>query len=462
MNSRLMHAIASLTVFAGLSVLLVGLTWRPQAHAHAHTAECGAIEACCPSEHVHPVRAPACGSGPDCTSCETAGPLGLEELRKIRCEHAVSILDCDDCRYEVGVAKVSPAIAQGLVEPWPVRTEQQATKRLLLTGEVQLDLTRVVEIASVGAGRIEQVHRNIGDRVEAADVLAVVQSSEFGEIQAGFLEARTRRDLAQRTFEREKQLRERNISSEADYLTARSELASAEASVAAASKRMQLFGVSDERIEAFIRADADGAFGQLALTAPMAGTVIEQNAVRGQFVNPSDMLYRIVDLSRVWVWCDLYESDLGALHDLVASGAAVQAEIRAGAFPQTVFRGAIDLIGSQVDRETRTVKVRVVVDNPQERLRPGMFVRVAVDIDGGRPVLRVPATAVLSDAGRQFVFTRLSEDLWARRDVTVGPAEAGMIEVQHGLSEGEFIAARGAFMFKSEVLKEKMGAGCAH
>jgi membrane fusion protein, heavy metal efflux system len=460
MKNKLAHGTASLAVFAGLSLVLVHLTWRPNGHVHG--TECGAVDACCPSEHAQTTGAEACESGPECASCETDGAPGLEELRNRRCEHAVSILDCDDCRYEVGVAKISPATALGLVEAWPVRTEQQTTKRLLLTGEVQLDLTRVVEIASVGSGRVEQVHKNLGDRVEAADVLAVVQSSEFGEVQAGFLEARARLDLAQRTFEREKQLRERNVSSEADYLTARSELAAAEASVAAARKRMQLFGVNDERIEAFIRADADGSFGQLALPSPFTGVVIEHNVVRGQFVSPSDMLYRIADLSRVWVWCDLYESDLGALHDLVASGVAVRAEVRAGAFPLMLFQGTIDLIGSQVDRETRTVKVRVAVDNPQGRLRPGMFVRVAVDLDGGRPILRVPATAVLSDAGQQFVFTRLSEDLWIRRDVMVGPVEAGMIEVQQGLSEGEFVAARGAFMFKSEVLKEKMGAGCAH
>ena len=91
-----------------------------------------------------------------------------------------------------------------------------------------------------------------------------------------------------------------------------------------------------------------------------------------------------------------------------------------------------------------------------------MFVRVALDLDEERAVLRVPAGAVLSDAGKQFVFAKLTEDLWIRRDVTVGPVDAGMIEVRHGLSDGDVVASRGAFMFKSEILKEKMGAGCAH
>jgi cobalt-zinc-cadmium efflux system membrane fusion protein len=454
-----MHAVVSLVVFAGLSAVFVGLIWQPQVHAET-AVEHEAGDECCPPANAGPSE----GAEPadECTSHGVAGAPCLNDLKKVRCEHAATIIDCDECRYEVGVAKISPEIAKGLVEAWPVRTESQATKRLSLTGEVQLDLTRVVEIASVGAGRVEQVSKNLGDRVEADDMVAIVQSSEFGEAQAAFLEARARLDLARQTSEREKQLHERQISSQADYLAARSELASAEASVAAGRKRLQLFGLSDDRIETLVTADSDAGFGQLALTSPIAGTVIEQNVVRGQLVSTSDKLYRIADLSRVWVWCDLYESDLAVLHDRIASGAAVQAEVHAGAFPQTVFHGTIDMIGSQLDRETRTVKARVIVDNRDGRLKPGMFVRVAVGLDGERPVVRVPATAVLSDAGTQFVFARLSEDLWIRRDVTTGPAEAGLVEVRRGLNDGDIVAAKGAFMFKSEVLKEKMGAGCAH
>lgn len=463
MKSKLMRATVSLVVFAGLSAAFVGLTWQPQVHADP-AVEHEAGDACCPPGEANHPEAAEHGHehGHEHASHEAAEPLSLDELKETHCEHEVSIIDCDECRYEAGVAKIAPEIAQGLVEAWPVRTEARATTLLNLTGEVQLDLTRVAEIASVGAGRVEQVHKNLGDKVAVGDVVAIVQSSEFGEAQAGFLDARARLDLARQTFEREKQLHERQISSQADYLAARSELASAEASVAAGRKRLQLFGLNEERIEALVATDADASFGRLALTAPMAGTVVEQDVVRGQLVSTSDRLYRIADLSRVWIWCDLYESDLAVLHERIASGTAVQAEVRAGAFPQTAFHGTIDMIGSQLERETRTVKVRVVVDSPDGRLKPGMFVRVAVGLDGERPVLRVPATAVLSDAGRQFVFAQLTDELWIRRDVTAGPAEAGFVEVQHGLNDGDVVAARGAFMFKSEVLKEKMGAGCAH
>ncbi|MEN6425015.1 MAG: efflux RND transporter periplasmic adaptor subunit [Phycisphaerales bacterium] len=454
MTSKLIHAIVSLTVFGGLSVVLVALTWQPQVHADTAAEH--------EDDHADHGEAAVGEAAHEDTDHGAAEPLSPEELLKAPCEHEVAIIDCDECRYEAGVAKISPQTAQGLVEPWPVRTEQRATQTLNLTGEVQFDLTRVVEIASPGAGRVEQIHRNLGDTVAAGDALAVIQSSELGEAQAGFLEARARLDLARQTFEREQQLQDRKVSSQADYLAARSELASTEALLAAAHKRLQLFGMTEDRIETLVSADSVVSFGQLALVSPIAGTVTEQSIVRGQLVGASAMLYRIADLARVWVWCDLYESDLALLHDRIASGAVVRAEIHAGAFPQTAFRGVIDLIGSQLDRETRTLKVRVAADNPDGRLKPGMFVRATVDLDDERAVLRVPTAAVLSDAGKQFVFVRLSEELWIRRDVVVGPPEAGMAEVCQGLSDGEIVAAKGAFMFKSEILKEKMGAGCAH
>ena len=454
MKNKVIHAIASLAVFCGLSVVFVALTWQPQVHADTAAEH--------EDDHADHAGAAVDDAAHEHADHDVAEPPSADKLLTAPCEHRAAIVDCDECRYEAGVARISPQTAQGLVEPWPIRMEQQATKTLNLTGEVQFDLTRVAEIASPGAGRVEQIHRTLGDKIGAGDALAVIQSAELGDAQADFLEARARLDLARQTFEREQQLHDRKVSSQADYLIARSELASAEASLAAVRKRLQLFGLADDRIEAAASADSDTSFGQLALTSPISGTVIEQNAVRGRFVDASDMLYQIADLAQVWVSCDLYESDLALLHDRIDSGTIIQAEIHATAFPETVFGGTIDRIGSQLDRETRTLKVRVAVANPDGRLKPGMFVRATVNLDDERAVLCVPTTAVLSDAGKQFVFVRLTEDLWVRRDVVVGPPQAGRVEVYQGLSDGEIVAARGAFMFKSEILKEKMGAGCAH
>ena len=120
------------------------------------------------------------------------------------------------------------------------------------------------------------------------------------------------------------------------------------------------------------------------------------------------------------------------------------------------------MIDSQLDRDTRTLRVRLVADNVHGKLKPGMFVTALIPLAECEQVVHVPESAVLTDEGEHFVFAQLTDDLWIRRDIAVGHRDKGLVEVLAGLSEGETIATQGAFMFKSEVLKEKMGAGCAH
>jgi cobalt-zinc-cadmium efflux system membrane fusion protein len=115
-----------------------------------------------------------------------------------------------------------------------------------------------------------------------------------------------------------------------------------------------------------------------------------------------------------------------------------------------------------MDEHTRTVKIRVQVKNPENKLRPGMFADVAVLIPGEGHMNAVPQNAVMSDAGNYFVFRHFKDDLWVRCDVIPGQSQGGYVEILKGISEADRIITGGAFMLKSEVLKEKMGGGCAH
>ena len=464
MRSKFIHLTVSLAVFVGLSLALVFLTssghsepaaagTEENAHEHGEAELAHGAESAEPDEHEghsdHDEQAP-----PE--------PLSLEELTKLQCEHGCPTIECDECRYELGVAKLNPLLAEGLVQTHRVQAEQRVRNALQLTGEIQLDLTRVVEIASAGSGRVETIEGLLGDTVETSDTLAVIQSAEFGQAQADFLEGQAKLDLARQTHEREKTLAEQKISSQADFLAARKEFVAAQVALAAARKRLQLFGLTDEQIDAFAKTDPGERFGQLVLTTPIAGTILEQDAVRGQWVGPAQRLYRIADLARVWVWCNLYESDLAALYERMASADKVEAELRVAAFPAETFKGTLDLIGNQLDRNTRTLRVRLVAGNAQGKLKPGMFVTAFIPLAECEQVVHVPDSALLADEGHHFVFVKLTDELWIRRDITVGHRDKGMAEVLAGLAAGETIATRGAFMFKSEVLKEKMGAGCAH
>ena len=156
--------------------------------------------------------------------------------------------------------------------------------------------------------------------------------------------------------------------------------------------------MDDEAIKAVPQMKDNGRFAQLEVKAPRAGVITAQNITEGKFVESSQSLYTIADTSNVWVWCDLYERDLGPLHERLAKGDKPQASVKVTAFADT-FPGAVDLLDSAVNETTRTVKVRVQVKNEQGKLRPGMFAAVDIPLTEGKKVALVPRQAVLSDEG---------------------------------------------------------------
>jgi len=394
------------------------------------------------------------------TANVTGNENRLSDLEEVMCEHQVRIIDCDNCRFEVGVVKIDPSIAESLIETGMVG-DIERTRVFKFTGQVQLDLTKTVEVVSAGGGRVEQVSKLLGEKVEKSDILAVIHSADLGQTKADFLVVQAKLELAQTTFTREKELYEKKVSSEADYLNASNELKAAEASYAAADKRLHLFGLGTEQIGSIKDEKGNGDFADLVLRAPQAGTIIEQNISMGKIVGTTESLYRIADLSNLWVWCDVYEKDLAVLHEQFAKGESLRAVVHVKAFTANEFEGVVDMVGNLMDEHTRTVKIRVQVKNPEGKLKPGMFAEVGVMIPGEGHMVAVPRNAIMSDAGENFVFQHWKEDLWARRDVTVGSIHGDFAEILSGIPKGATIVTGGAFMLKSDILREKMGAGCA-
>ncbi len=375
------------------------------------------------------------------------------------CEHKIKTAQCDECRYELGLVKVDPAVAEKLLTA--VRVQARPLRQTIrMTGEVQCDATRVVDIATPGAGRVTRVNKLLGDAVRPGDLLALVHSPELSDAKAAYIEASARFQLAERTRTRERILFEKKVCSEADYLNAEREYRTAEAFLASTEKRLQLFGLEADSISRIKAAREDTGFAELSLKAPRAGTIIAQNITPGKVVDSSQTLYTIADLSHLWTWGDLYERDLAVLRDRMNSGVPVKARVYTTAFKGEVFPGVIDFVDSRVDEHTRVFRVRVQTPNVQNRLKPGMFVTIEADISSDRRALFVPKEALLSDEGKTFVFVRRKDGLWMRRDVKAGPTQGAEVEII-GLPAGTVIAGRGAFMLKGDILREKMGAGCA-
>lgn len=385
----------------------------------------------------------------------------LARLKGQRCEHKAAILECSGCRYEVGAVELT----RGLLEASKKDLVQTArairgvsSDRLALTGEVAFDEKRVVHISPRIKGVARRVFVAVGSRVKAGAPLLGMESIELGRLRSSYLQARARAELALSEFQRQKKLHADQISSSRARLQSQTALRVANISLAAARDQLQLIGFSQQQIKRLAVGGSRG--GRMTLRSPMAGIVVSKHAVPGERITPDKTIFTVADMSVVWVWAAVYERDLARLLEARRAGRPA-AMVRVRAFARRTFAGTVDYVGATMDESTRTVKVRVVVANRDLLLRPGMFARINVGLGRGAPTLLVPAEAVVSDEKRRFVFVRIGTRRFLRRDVVTGKREAGQVEVISGLKPGEEIVIRGAFLLKSDILREKMGAGCA-
>ncbi|MCK1639254.1 efflux RND transporter periplasmic adaptor subunit [Bradyrhizobium sp. 157] len=182
----------------------------------------------------------------------------------------------------------------------------------------------------------------------------------------------------------------------------------------------------------------------VAWSAPRDGIVLERNAVEGMRAQPGDVLFRVADTSVVWAIIDIAERDLGSL----AVGQSVT--VRARSFPGRDFSGKISVIYPQVNRETRTARVRIELANPDLALLPDMYVDADVEIGGAEPVLAVPDSSVLDTGARQVVLVDKGEGRFEPRDVKIGRRGDGLVEIRSGLKDGEPVVVAANFLIDAE------------
>lgn len=394
-------------------------------------------------------------------NAEPAEPSDLdrpvEELVALTCEHEKKTFECDECRYEAGFVRAPASLVAGGLISTVRAGRQKVAVPVTLTGEVRFDERLVGHVSSPVKGIIRTTHVTLGDRVRKGQPLVEIESVAVGEAQAAWLEARSLLSLARRNFERLSALREENISSEKETLQARQELETAEIRAANALGTLTRLGVGSADARTLTSATAGG---RIVLRSPMDGLVLTLHAVPGETARTEEALATVGDNSTVWVWADLYERDIRSVVRGQASG-RLEASVSVKAYPDEVFAGAVDLVTQAMDESSRTVKVRVEVRNRAGHLLSGMFASVRLYLPGAGEALAVPGSAVLEDEGRSFVFVHHEGDDYVRRPVTVGRTWAGWAEVTSGLSPGQVVVAEGAFLMKSDVLRSKMGAGCA-
>jgi membrane fusion protein, copper/silver efflux system len=314
---------------------------------------------------------------------------------------------------DAGTVSISPQVVQNL----GVRTAQAKSgsleQRFEAVGSVAYNERGVVQLQARAAGFVERLHARAPlDPVKKGAPLVEILYPDWAAAQQEYL------------------LLRKSASQEMPALTQ------------AARQRLLLLGMSEAEVGALEREGTTRA--RLTLHSPINGVIAELGVREGMTVMPGTTLFRIVDLSTVWVNAEVPEAQAGWLRP----GSSVEA--RVAAYPESKFEGRVGAILPEVSAATRTLRTRIELKNPESRLKPGMFATLVFRGAPGRDSVLVPSEAVIRTGSRDVVIVALGEGRFRATPVEVGVEAGGQSEIRKGLQAGDSVVLSGQFLIDSE------------
>jgi membrane fusion protein, heavy metal efflux system len=340
---------------------------------------------------------------------------------------------------DVNSITIRPELAQRITVGQPTMVD--LADKLQVPSQVEVDEERLVSIGSYVTGRIVDLYVTLGQSVEAGAALARISSPELTQAQLAYLRASSRTVLAQKAAERAHHLLSADVIAIAEVERRESELEVSRAELEAAKDQLRLLGVDSAALKDLI--SKGNILPSVAIKASKSGIVIGRNVIIGQVVQPSDLLFRVADLSSVWV--------VGDVPEQIARDVQVgqHVEIHVPALGDINFDGLIIFVADTVNPLTRTVMVRTAVENPRRKLKPDMLATLHVT-DNPHKSLVVPETAVVREANKDYVFLAKGDNRFLRVPVELGPEVADMRPVLKGLTPEQNIVVDGAFHLDNE------------
>jgi cobalt-zinc-cadmium efflux system membrane fusion protein len=352
----------------------------------------------------------------------------------------------DTHKADANTVEVDEAMLRDLrISTRPVES-RTGGELVMLLGELAVDQRAYAEVGTPVAARVTRLLVNAGDRVRSGQTLAELTSPELARERAEYLSARARLTLAEAALERKRGLAAEKIVPLREVQEAESSAGEARAALRAARAAIAAFGVEPPAD------DGDGATSSaFVLRSPAGGAVIERTAVVGQMLDPAAPAFRIGDLSTLWLTVHAFERDAVRIQQ------GVSARLSFPALPGQDFEGIVTMVGQQVERESRTVPIRIDVKNRNNLLRPGMSATATLPVGAtGAPILTVPVASVQRVRNEWCVFLPKDANHFEIRRIGRGRDLAGEVEVLSGLRAGETIVVDGAFLLKAQAEK---GAG---
>ena len=394
------------------------------------------------------------------------------------------------------------------------------SEALTLPGTIAPNADAVLHVTPRVTGRVREVRKHLGEQVEVGDLLCVIDSVPLGDAAAAYLRARAVAESAeetlergkqlyagrlealagthdgaiavhQRIYDREEELQQKAVSTVRPLLEAEKALQTAKLDkqrqltelraerdsrelelevdlrakridLAAAANRLRTLGVPTDDL-AELTEDSPLLSGQYDVFASGSGIVVNRHISPGEYVEAGAKLFIIEDLSSVWFVASAFEEQV----QTVRTGQAVR--VLLDAFAGRAFNGTVSFVDYHVDPTSRSIGVRVALDNEQHQgwsegfpLRPGMFGRAELETASRVVPLLLSEAALLHEDAGDYVFVQVEPLGFERRDVSVRHGAGGMVEVVEGLEEGEFVAVAGTFLLKSAERQSELGGGHSH
>ncbi len=338
----------------------------------------------------------------------------------------------DEAQAGGNQVSISPERVQKLGVKTETAARRELTRTIRAVGRFEADETMMHAVNTKFEGWIERLYVSaIGQPVRRGQPLMEVYSPELVSAQEEYLIAwRGRETLKQGT---------RDAQSGVDALAE------------SALRRLRYWDISDAQLQ---RLQREGkATRTLTIYSPYSGVVTEKTAIHGIRFTPGDALFRISDLSHLWLIADVFEQDLAAVK------VGQSAKIHVDAYPDKTIAGKVTFIYPTFNAETRTAQVRVELPNPGGLFKPGMFGNVELAAGGKHEMLAVPASAVLNTGARQVVLVRVAEGRFEPREVKIGQSADDYVEILEGVTEGESVVVSANFLIDAESnLKAALGS----
>lgn len=303
--------------------------------------------------------------------------------------------------------------------------------------------------------RLENLFRD--GLVSKSDLDAARLESQQDTIRVNRVTARVQ--TAKAAYDREKRIAERGLLNSREVQAAEADVKSAVIEVERARGTLRssqaLLGTANRAVgnaQATYRTFAGGAGasgGRVNLVAPLNGVISKFDVTRGQAVDRTQALFEVEDLRSLWATAQVPERDSA----VVRVGTPVT--ITTAALPGQTFNGTVQIVATRVDPKTRSLAVQCSLFNDDLKLKPDMFVDVRIANGESRRALSVPTTAIVSDAGKNYVFVKDKEE-FARHEVKLSSTGGKYVEILEGVEEGELVAVKGAFILKSQLKKDEL------